>query len=206
MPGRRLLLGLLAIFLFAAISGVVLPTLVCRASDPVLDDFGEVSAFAFTDERGQPFTLDALRGHVTIVSFIFTRCDSICPTTSMKMAHLQDQTFDIGTKVKLLSISIDPAYDTPPRLAAYAEKFRADPTRWRFVTGPDEQIRDLVEHTFGQSMQREGETPSGAPNIAHQGFFALIDARAHLRGRYHPDELGLDKLAHDARYLARFAN
>jgi protein SCO1/2 len=205
IPGRRLLIGLLVIFLFAALPGVVVPTLMCRATDPELYDSGAVPAFALTDERGQPFTEAALRGHVTIVSFVFTRCDAICPTTTMKAGELQEKTFDVGSKVKLLTVSIDPEYDTPPVLAAYAAKFRADPTRWRFVTGPRATIEALVEHTFQQNMQVDGVTAGGAPSIAHQGYFALVDANGHFRQSYPPDDVSLDRMTRDARYLARIA-
>ncbi|HEY0477079.1 MAG TPA: SCO family protein, partial [Kofleriaceae bacterium] len=96
VPGRRLLVALLVILVAAVVPAVVMPTLMCRRTDPVLDDLGAVGRFTLTDERGEPFSDAALRGHVTIVSFLFTRCDTICPVTTMKMARLQDKTFDAG--------------------------------------------------------------------------------------------------------------
>lgn len=206
MSGRRLLLALLAILLAAVVPAVVAPTLMCRPSDPRLDDLGAVGAFAMTDERGQPFTDDALRGHVTIVSFLFTRCDTICPVTTMKMARLQDKTFDAGAVIKLASFSVDPEYDTPERLAAYAQRYQADPARWRFVTGPPEAMRRLVEGPLMNSMASEGVTPSGAPAISHSGYFLLVDGNAHIRGAYDSNDIQrLDQMIHDARYLARTA-
>jgi len=213
IPGRRLLIGLLAILAAAVIPAVFLPILACKAADPKLDDFGEVPAFSLTDERGQPFTQEALHGTVTVVSFIFTRCDSICPMTTMKMQGIQEKTFDVADKVKLLSISIDPKYDTPARLAAYATQYHADAARWRFVTGAYDAIHGLVESSFKQNMQLDGTTPGGAPNIAHSGYFALVDTHGHMRasqiddqpaGGYNSrEDQRLDQLIRDARYLAR---
>ena len=204
IPGRRLLVRLLIILLAAVVPAVVFPTLVCRRADPQLGDLGEVGAFTLTDERSQPFSEAALRGHVTIVSFLFTRCDTICPVTTMKMARLQDKTFDVGAAVKLASFSVDPAYDTPARLAAYAQRYQADPARWRFVTGPVEPMRRLVEGPFMNSMMNEGLTPSGAPAISHSGYFLLVDGNGHLRGAYDSNEIQrLDEMIRDARYLAR---
>jgi protein SCO1/2 len=204
IPGRRLLIGLFLVMVFAVVPAIFVPTLMCRPADPQIDDFGELPAFTLTDERGQPFTKDALLGHITIVSFIFTRCDSICPVTSMKMSTIQEQTFDLGAKIKLLSISIDPSYDTPERLAAYATRFHADPTRWRFATGDDRAVRTLVEQSFQQNMQVDGRSASGAPNIAHTGYFALVDANGHMRQSYDSKELPhLDELVRAARFLAR---
>ena len=204
VSGRRLLIGLLVVFVAAVVPAIVVPTLVCRRADPELLDLGDVGTFALTDERGEPFSDAALRGHITIVSFLFTRCDTICPVTTMKMARLQDKTFDARARIKLASFSVDPAYDTPARLAEYAQRYRADPERWRFVTGGVEPMRRLVEGPFMNSMASEGKTPSGAPAISHSGHFLLVDGNAHIRGAYDSSDIQrLDEMIRDARYLAR---
>jgi protein SCO1/2 len=204
IPGRRLLLGLVAVFLLAVVPSVVVPTLMCRPADPQLDVLGTIPAFALVDERGQPFTAEALHGEVTIVSFIFTRCDSICPVTTMKMQKIAEKTDDVGNRIKLLSISVDPAYDTPARLTEYAHRYQADPARWRFVTGEPAAVQALVEGPFMNSMQRSGNTPSGAPNIAHGGRFMLIDGELRIRGAYDSNDIHkLDEMLRDARFLAR---
>jgi protein SCO1/2 len=204
VPGRRLLIALLVIFVAAVVPAVVVPTLMCRRADPQLDDLGPAGTFALIDERGEPFSDAALHGHVTLVSFLFTRCDTICPITTMKMSRLQDKTFDAAARIKLASFSVDPAYDTPARLTEYAQRYHADPARWRFVTGPVENMRRLVEGPFMNSMARDGVTRSGAPNISHSGYFLLIDGNAHVRGAYDSNEIQrLDEMVRDARYLAR---
>jgi protein SCO1/2 len=196
--------GLLVVLVAAVVPAVVMPTLMCRRADPELLDLGAVGAFALTDERGEPFSDAALAGHVTLVSFLFTRCDTICPITTMKMARLQDKTFDAGARIKLASFSVDPAYDTPDRLAAYAQRYQADPARWRFVTGAVEPMRRLIEGPFMNSMASEGKTPSGAPAISHSGYFLLVDGHAHVRGAYDSNDVKrLDEMIRDARYLAR---
>jgi protein SCO1/2 len=204
VPGRRLLVGLLIVFIAAVVPAIVVPTLMCRRADPELRDDGDVGTFALTDERGAPFTEAAFRGHVTIVSFVFTRCETICPVTTMKMARLQDKTFDARARIKLVSFSVDPAYDTPARLAEYAQRYRADPERWRFVTGPVDAMRRVVEGPFMNSMASEGTTPSGAPAIAHSGYFLLVDGNAHIRNAYDSNDIQrLDEMIRDARYLVR---
>ncbi|HEY0991544.1 MAG TPA: SCO family protein [Kofleriaceae bacterium] len=204
LPGRRLLIALLVILVAAVVPAIVVPTLMCRPAEPALDDLGAVGNFALTDERNQPFTDDGLRGHVTLVSFLFTRCDTICPVTTMKMERLQEKTFDAGAAIKLASFSVDPAYDTPARLAEYAQRYHADPTRWRFVTGPPDDMRRLVEGPLMNSMANEGVTASGAPAISHSGYFLLVDARGHIRGAYDSSDVKrLDEMIRDARYLTR---
>jgi protein SCO1 len=202
VSGKRLLLGCLAIVVIAV--GVVGATIAMRPPDPKLDDLGEVGTFSLTDDRGAQLTDAALRGHVTIVSFLFTRCDTICPVTTMKMQLVQEKTFDVGDRVKLASFSVDPGYDTPERLAAYSVKYRADAARWRFITGPADAMRKVVEGVFMTSMMKEQDRPNGIPNIAHAGYFMLVDPTGHIRGHYDSNDIHkLDELIRDARFLAR---
>lgn len=204
LSGRRLLLALLGVFLLAVVPAVVFPTLVCRKEREAPGVIGEVTPFSLVDERGQPFTHEAFRGQVSIVSFIFTRCDTICPVTAMKMERIQEKTFDVGTKVKLVSFSVDPKFDTPERLTEFAKKYRAKPERWRFVTGDFDAVHAVVEGPFMTSMMRLPDRPTGVPDVAHGGYFLLVDQNLKIRGTYDSDRIHqLDDLMADARYLAR---
>ena len=205
IAGKKLLVGLLGIFLAAVIPAVILPTLVCRNDGIELPDLGTVPAFSLTDERGLAFTDDGLRGHPTIVNFVFTRCDTICPVTSAKMEKLQDKLSDRRAEdIKLVSISVDPGYDRPDKLAAYARQFNARPDKWRFLTGDPEKVRALVEGAFMNSMMSEGLSPSGAPAISHNGYFVLVDGKLVIRGVYDSSDIQkLDSMMHHARFLAR---
>jgi len=195
---------MLAIVAVAAIPAVVVPAVFARQKPPALEDLGLIPKFSLIDERGHAFTDEALKGHPTIVSFIFTRCDTICPVTTAQMRRVQDQTVDAGATIKLVSLSVDPNYDTPERLSQYAERFGADPQRWRFLTGPASAVQTLVEGGFMTSMQREPDRPNGVPNIAHGGYFVLVDGALHIRGTYgSSDPQRLNQLMADARYLAR---
>jgi protein SCO1/2 len=204
LSGRRLLVALLVVFLVAVIPSVVLPTLVCRPERKELKDLGTVTPFSLVDETNRPFTEAAMRGKVTIVGFIFTRCDTICPVIAMKMARIQEKTFDVGDKVKLVSFTVDPKHDTPEKLAAFAARYQADPERWHFVTGPYEKVYETVETIFMSSMMQNPDKPSGVPDFAHAGYFLLVDPQLVIRGKYDSDLIyQLDDLMRDARYLAR---
>jgi protein SCO1/2 len=184
--------------------GVVGITIATRPPDPKLDDYGDVGQFSLVDDRGADISDAALRGHVTIVSFLFTRCDMICPVATAKMRALQEKTFDVGDRVKLASFSVDPTYDTPQRLDAYAQRYNADPARWRFITGNEKTMHGVVESKFSISMDREPQGSSAIPNIAHQNLFFLVDPRGHIRAHYDTNDIHqLDELVRDARFLAR---
>ena len=176
----------------------------CGKSDPPpLQDYGAIPAFALHDQTGAVLDQQWLAGHVTIVDFVFTRCDTICPVLSLKMANLDERTTDLAN-VRLLSFSVDPAHDTPPVLAEYAARYHADPARWRFVTGEYDAVKTLVEGALMTAMEPAGTTASGAPDIKHGGHFLLVDKDLHIRGIYDSsEESRLDALVRDARRLAR---
>ena len=201
--GKRVLLAVLVVLIVAAVPAILIPTYVLRPSTPKLDDFGGVPAFTFTDETGRPFGSEALRGKVTIVDFIFTRCDTVCPVSSLKMLDLQERSADLDAKVQLVSFSVDPEFDTPPVLARYAHEYHADARRWHFVTGPLAAVKQVVEGAFMTGMDPRGTTPSGAPDIWHGQKFLLVDHHLRIRGLYDTDAPGLDRLMRHARYLAR---
>jgi len=164
-----------------------------------LEDYGEVPAFALQDHTGGELTEAWLRGHTTIVDFVFTRCDTICPLMSLRMQRLGAQLPD----VRLVSFSVDPTYDQPPVLARYAEHFDADPARWRFLTGDWDEMRTIAEGALMTAMEpTRGTLPSGAPDIRHGGHFLLVDADLHIRGVYDSsDNARLEDLVRDARRL-----
>ncbi len=202
--GKRVLLVVLAL-LVIAIAGIIIPAKACRPPPPPLDDLGGVPPFALVDHTGAPFTEAAMRGHPTIVDFVFTRCDSVCPLVSLRMQTLQEQTADArGLGIKLVTISVDPAHDTPAVLAAYATKFKADDSRWRMLTGDVAAVKALVEGPMMGSMDRRGVTASGAPDIVHGQHFLLVDADLRIRGAYDStDPKALAALSRAARYLLR---
>ncbi len=73
-------------------------------------------------------------GRPVVLNFIFTTCTSICPLMSASFSQLEHRLGPDAAKAHLLSISIDPEHDTPPRLAEYARKFHAGP-EWQHYTG-----------------------------------------------------------------------
>jgi protein SCO1/2 len=80
-----------------------------------------------------PRELDA-DGKPVILNFIYTTCTAICPVMTQTFAEIQNRLGDDKAKVRMISVSIDPEQDTPPRLREYARKYSAGP-QWRFYTG-----------------------------------------------------------------------
>ncbi|ABS27065.1 SCO family protein [Anaeromyxobacter sp. Fw109-5] len=166
---------------------------------PVL---GEVPAFELVDQDGRAFGSADLSGRIWVASFIFTRCPTVCPAITRQMERVQERTRSLEPALHLVSFSVDPEHDTPARLAAYAREHRANPRRWRFLTGSTDAVRETVERGLRVSMGREGGDPSPAA-ISHGTHLVLIDSSARIRGYYDPAEPdALDRLVRDAALLA----
>ena len=92
-------------------------TSACKKHDK-LPVYGSMPSFTMHDQRGESFTASGLKGKVTVVNFMFTRCETVCPAFTAKMKGVQDRTSKLGADLQLVSISVDPDYDKPARLAA----------------------------------------------------------------------------------------
>lgn len=89
-------------------------------------------------QDGKPvdFIKEVDDGRPVILNFVYTSCTAICPVTSQVMAQVQEMLLKDRQRFHMLSISIDPEYDTPARLSAYAKKFGATP-QWQFYSGTE---------------------------------------------------------------------
>lgn len=151
-----------------------------------LPDYGLVPDFSLVERSGRPLGRADLAGAPWFADFVFTRCSGTCPLLSARMAELQRR---VGDGVRLVSISVDPAYDTPAVLSEYAGRFGASPDRWLFVTGEVTAVRRLVAEGFRLSVvQKEGAEGDGA--ITHSDRIALIDRDLRIRRHYIGTEKG----------------
>lgn len=103
--------------------------------------------FALYNQDGEIVQSRDLRGEDVVINFIFTRCTDpqMCPLSSRKMAELQDMAAEQEvTGLRFVTVSFDPAYDTPGRLRTYANAYEIDTANYDFLTGPDQVIVDLM--------------------------------------------------------------
>ena len=109
------------------------------------------------DQNGKQlkFNTDLIKGKTVAINFIFTTCTTICPPLTATFRRVQ---VEAGPSVNLISVSVDPTTDTPERLKAYADKFKAGPG-WSFVTGNKADIDKLLA-AFGAAVaDKNDHTP-----------------------------------------------
>ena len=174
------------------ITRVILPPLSPRP--PV---YGSVPDFSLRERSGREVRLSDLRDAIWIANAIFTSCPDECPLITAKMAQLQADLAH-GKEVRLVSITVDPARDTPPVLSRYAARFGADPERWLFLTGDKASIYRLVRDGFRLTVvdpPEQGPVPPLAlasraevEDPTHSTRFVLVDRRARIRGYYDSGE------------------
>ena len=147
----------------------------------ILNPGEPVPEIQLTDETGRARRLSGFRGKVLAVTFTYTRCPlpDFCPRMDQHFKQVQSSVLaDAGLRdrVMLLSITFDPAFDTPAILQAHARHAGADPRVWQFATGEEHDI-DAFAARFGISIIRE---PSNPADITHNLRTAVIDSGGRL--------------------------
>ena len=170
-----------------------------RPTEPPLPVLQELPSFSLTDRDGTVKTLEDLAGKPWVADFVFTRCPGVCPIMTERMKDLiADMPEGIA---RYVSVSVDPTYDTPEILQAYAEKNGAGPD-WRFLTGPEETVYELIRDGFLLALD-PSPRQEGAEPIVHSNRFVLVDEKGRIRGYYNSfDEEELAKLRVDLARLA----
>jgi len=161
------------------------------ASPSELRRINIVPAFALTERSGRTITNNDLFGRIWVADFVYTTCPGPCPLVTASMAKVQAAVAH-DPLVQLVTFTVDPQTDTPPVLAAYADKFGADKNRWWFLTGPEKSMYNLIQNGFYQPVEdNRGKPPEpGQFTVTHSTQVALVDVNGTVRGFY--DGVGPD--------------
>ena len=177
-PRPRRVSGLTWIIAFLFLTALCVAAVQFQQSRPresQLDHNGPAPEFTFTAQDGSKVSTADLKGKVWVANFIFTRCAGPCPVMTSRMAEINDAIKAKGAEVALVSMTVDPDYDSPEILKSYGEKVGATPDKWKFLTGPKDQIAS-VSRGFLQALSSE---PSGTP--IHSTRFIVVDRDGQMR-------------------------
>ena len=135
-------------------------------------------AFLLTDHHGAPFTRDALTNRWTLIFFGFTHCPDICPTTLAELAELKAQLVDTeANDLQVVMLTVDPARDTPARLADYVPYFHPD---FLGVTGEFADILSVAQRL--NAPFRKVSEPNGGYQMEHSANVMLMNPRGDYHG------------------------
>jgi len=142
------------------------------------------------DQTGKRFTFEQLHGTPYAVTFVASRCTDACPLIDGQFALIQKRILAKKAHVRLLTITLDPAYDTPFVMSKLARVFNADPHVWQLATGSPKDINTVLKF-FGVDVQPDEH---GIPDV-HTTFIYIVDANGKrtntfLAGSNMPDDVG----------------
>ena len=138
----------------------------------------EVPDFKLTDQNGKRVGLHQYRGATVLLTFIYTRCPlpDYCPLMTNNFAEIEKalkSSPESSARIQLLSITLDPDYDTPKVLREYAEAHSAGSARWDYATGTKDEIK-LIATYFGMQYWADGD------QIIHGLRTAIVGADGRL--------------------------
>jgi len=143
-------------------------------------------AFSAVNYDGRTVSKDDLLGSVYIADFFFTSCGGPCPIMNSNANVLQAE-FSSAKNFKIVSFTVDPATDTLPRMARYAERYGAKPDRWYFLRNDKQVVTELASKGF---LMGDPANP-----MLHSTRFALVDRKGIIRGYFDgTDKAKVDEL------------
>lgn len=152
--------------------------------------------FALTNQSGATVSAESLRGYATVVTFIYTSCRDVCPLLTAQLVRLQALAREdgLGPRLRFVSVTVDPATDTPAVLARYATGYGADLSTWHFLTGSADDIRRLVEAV--------GVLTGSRGRVGHTNLVLFIDRRGRIAEQSTDIDLDPSRLLPTLRRLA----
>jgi protein SCO1/2 len=135
--------------------------------------------FTLLDQEGRTVSGSRFRGKQVVLNFIFTRCPvlNMCPAATLRMMALQKAARAANVAdLELVSVSLDPDYDTPGVLKEYAAVRGIDTSNFSFLTGPDAAVRQLLAQ-LGVIREFDGAT------IKHTLATVLINEQGKISYR-----------------------
>ncbi|WP_426667886.1 SCO family protein [Mucilaginibacter sp. McL0603] len=146
----------------------------------------QVPDFSFTDQDSSAINNRFVKRKVWVVHFFFTSCPSICPKMIANLKLVQDA-YGKDDQLKMLSLTVDPKYDTPSRLKWYAGRKGINTRQWAFATGSKKDLYGFARKAlFIDATDGDG----GEGDFIHSDKLVLIDRDLHIRGYYDGTDKG----------------
>ncbi|WP_246667047.1 SCO family protein [Agrobacterium sp. T29] len=168
----------IVIFVFCLTVGVLSGLIALIVTNtPKMDHMQLGTSFSLTDDRGQPITDAALRGHPTLLFFGFTHCPEVCPTTLYEMSGWFKALGPEADNLKAFFFSVDPERDTPELMHNYTSSFT---DRITGVTGDPVEMEKVIKSwkVYAKKVPTEG----GDYTMDHTASVFLLDTKGNLEG------------------------
>jgi protein SCO1 len=167
----------------------ILAAYVWRSGEtPKLPVYGQIGEFALTNQNGKTITLASMQGKIWIANVIFTRCPGPCARLTRQMQQVQ-AAFPKKAPLRLVSLTADPAYDTPELLRQFGNNFQADHERWFFLTGKKPDVYSLAINELKLTViDNEKDRKPDEDLFIHSQKFVVVDRSGGIRAYVDGDE------------------
>jgi protein SCO1/2 len=158
----------------------------------------ELADQTLLDVHGQPVQLSSYRGKPLLVSFIYTGCFQICPTTTRSLAEAVDALAKVfgADKFNVISVGFNQPFDSPQAMRTFAKQMRIDAPNWHFLSPPPHAV-DALTRDFGFSYVA---TPAGFDHVL---TVSVVDGRGKVYQQVYGERLAEDQLGEPLRRLLR---
>lgn len=156
--------------------------------------------FSLWDAAGETVTNEDMRGSLVLYNFTYLNCQEPCPSSIQTMQEIQsrlDEADTGGIPVRLVTISFDPARDTPAAMQAAVTQLEADPAIWSFLTGAPERLKWIIGGGFGVFYE---EREPGV--FKFDPAFMLVDGAGVLRAEYRTNTPDVERMIRDMHLVA----
>lgn len=158
----------------------------------IVDPPKKAYAFNLTDQFGQRKGLNDWKGKIVLLSFIYTRCPTVCPILATNFVQIQNELGDmIPDHVVLVFVTVDPEYDTTEKLAAWTNAYNG---KWLALTGTLDECKEVWSKYGVYVAKQNGE-------VGHTTKTVLIDQNGMVRFEYYGYPLDAEQTKHDIHAL-----
>ncbi|MFJ8511717.1 SCO family protein [Lysinibacillus xylanilyticus] len=135
----------------------------------------EVQDFSVTNQKNEKVSLNDMKGKPSLVMFIFTNCNSICPPMTYNMTEVQKALQDKGVEdYQIVAFSVDPQVDSPEVLTNYLKTYSVpDESKWQLLTGYDQKF---IEQFAMKSFNSVVKNDPNSDQVIHMGSYYLVNA------------------------------
>jgi len=189
-----------SLLLLCLANGIVLQA--CSRTEPSQKAAGSgaPSALAratFTDQDGRTLNLAALSGQILVLDFFFTSCPRVCPLQAKALSEVRRTLSpELRSRVRFLSLSVDPDNDTPAALKAFALTNGVEQTGWSFVRASAAETHAITAEFEALDPRAPGERAS-----THTTNIFLFDPGGRLMQRYAGSPVDVAHLAREIEQL-----
>jgi len=191
--------------LLTALSVIMLLSISCKEKLPLDKDLTKKSYTLINQDSTEVIFPDNIKGHITVMGFIYTHCPDICPMTTHNMYLTEKKIKEEGIDgVKFVALSFDPDRDSPGVLKKFAEIRDLDFKSWTLLTGDRTTVNELLRRFDVKAIKTDENLDEDGIleySMMHTDRISLIDETGRLRKNYKGSTLNIEELVNDIKTL-----